>query len=238
MATYTTNLDLIKPAGTDKIRIAQINENMDTLDAAIGAVRNTSLQTQVSGNTAAIANVQNGLAYIVGNTNTTGGTLAVGQFVYVKGHSTIPEGLRKVTSSISANGSITTSNTDACSEGGLNALNSNLGKTSTDQISNVTVNTTNAEWAEMARSLFKRNGICFLNCGIKIKLESYNTYINCATLPPEYRPKAIVEFTQPSPIGSGKKVNYRLNTDGVLSIRPEEQMNGWTHAIYCAYLAN
>ena len=126
MATYTTNLDLIKPAGTDKIRIAQINENMDTLDAAIGAVGNTSLQTQVSGNTAAIANVQNGLAYIVGNTNTTGGTLAVGQFVYVNGHSTISEGLRKVTASISANGSITTSNTDACSEGGLNALNSKL----------------------------------------------------------------------------------------------------------------
>lgn len=128
MATYTSNLDLIKPAGTDKIRIAQINENMDTLDAAIGAVGNTSLQTQVSGNTAAIANVQNGLAYIVGNTNTTGGTLAVGQFVYVKGHSTISEGLRKVTASISANASITTSNTDACSEGGLNALNSKIAK--------------------------------------------------------------------------------------------------------------
>ena len=133
MATYTTNLDLIKPAGTDKIRIAQINENMDTLDAAIGAVGNTSLQTQVSGNTAAIANVQNGLAYIVGNTNTTGGTLAVGQFVYVKGHSTISEGLRKVTASISANGSITTSNTDACSEGGLNALNSKIVRKTTSE---------------------------------------------------------------------------------------------------------
>ena len=72
----------------------------------------------------AIAKVQNGLAYIVGNTNTTGSTLSTGQFVYVKGHSTIAEGLRTVTASISANGDITTNNTSACSEGGLNALNS------------------------------------------------------------------------------------------------------------------
>lgn len=48
MATTTTNLALIKPAGTDKIRIAQINSNMDTLDSKIGPVGNTSLQAQVN----------------------------------------------------------------------------------------------------------------------------------------------------------------------------------------------
>ena len=110
----TTNLDLVKPAGTDHALISVLNSNSDKIDAFAGQT-NDSLSAE-----------QNGLAYIVGNTNTTGGTLAVGQFVYVKGHSTIPEGLRKVTSSISANGSITTSNTDACSEGGLNALNGKI----------------------------------------------------------------------------------------------------------------
>ena len=55
MATSTTNLGLIKPDGTDKIRIAQINQNMDTLDTKIGAVGNTDLQAQVSANNAAIA---------------------------------------------------------------------------------------------------------------------------------------------------------------------------------------
>jgi hypothetical protein len=109
----TTNLDLVKPAGTEHALISVLNSNSDKIDAFAGTT-NT-----------AISAVQNGLAYIVGNTNTTGSTLAVGQFVYVKGHSTIAEGLRKVTASISANGSITTSNTAACSEGGLNALNSN-----------------------------------------------------------------------------------------------------------------
>ena len=112
----TTNLDLVKPAGTDHALISVLNSNSDKIDAFAGQT-NDSLSAE-----------QNGLAYIVGNTNTTGGTLAAGQFVYVKGHSTIAEGLRKVTSSISANGSITTSNTDACSEGGLNALNSKLTK--------------------------------------------------------------------------------------------------------------
>ena len=110
----TTNLDLVKPAGTDHALISVLNSNSDKIDAFAGQT-NDSLSAE-----------QNGLAYIVGNTNTTGGTLVVGQFVYVKGHSTIAEGLRKVTASISANASITTSNTDACSEGGLNALNSKI----------------------------------------------------------------------------------------------------------------
>jgi len=50
MATSTTNLGLIKPAGTDKIRIAQINQNMDVIDAKMGAVGNTPLQTQINNN--------------------------------------------------------------------------------------------------------------------------------------------------------------------------------------------
>ena len=112
MSSQTPNLNLVLPIGTEKVSRQIINDN------------NTKIDTAVGSNSTAIAKVQNGLAYIVGNTNTTGGTLAVGQFVYVKGHSTIAEGLRTVTASISANGNITTSNTSACSEGGLNALNS------------------------------------------------------------------------------------------------------------------
>lgn len=54
MATSTTNLGLTKPAGTDKIRIAQINGNMDILDEKIGAVGNTSLQAQVTSQNEAI----------------------------------------------------------------------------------------------------------------------------------------------------------------------------------------
>jgi len=35
MATYTTNLNLKKPAGTDTADIGDINDNMDILDAAV-----------------------------------------------------------------------------------------------------------------------------------------------------------------------------------------------------------
>ena len=48
MANYTTNLNLKKPADSDTYDIADFNGNMDTLDAKIGAVGNTSLQSQVT----------------------------------------------------------------------------------------------------------------------------------------------------------------------------------------------
>ena len=152
----TTNLDLVKPAGTDHALISVLNSNSDKIDAFAGQT-NDSLSAE-----------QNGLAYIVGNTNTTGGTLAVGQFVYVKGHSTIPEGLRKVTSSISANGSITTSNTDACSEGGLNALNSNIEKYPSKGI---VLDTTNIQ-ATGSTSSFTATEPCFFYA---VLLEGSNT---------------------------------------------------------------
>ena len=114
MSSQTPNLNLVLPVGTEKVSRQIINDNNTKIDTAVGA------------NSTAIAKVQNCLAYIVGETNTTGGTLEVGQFVYVKNHSTIAEGLRTVTASISANGNITTSNTSACSDGGLNTLNSKI----------------------------------------------------------------------------------------------------------------
>lgn len=105
------------------------------VEGALGAI-----VTELSNQSQQIANVQNSLAYIVGNTNTTGSTLASGTFVYVKGHSTIAEGLRKVTSSISANTSITTNNTEDCTGGGLNALNNNLWKIIKGQTTSTTSN--------------------------------------------------------------------------------------------------
>lgn len=128
MSSQTPNLNLVLPVGTEKVSRQIINDNNTKIDTAVGA------------NSTAIAKVQNGLAFIVGNTNTTGSTLAVGQFIYVKGHSTIAEGLRKVTASISANGNITTSNTSECTEGGLNAINgqiANINKIEDKQITRI-----------------------------------------------------------------------------------------------------
>lgn len=124
MATYTTNLSLIKPAGTDKIRIAQINQNMDTIDAAIGAVGNTSLQTQVTGISDSMNAVEGGIA-IVSNNNTHV-AITSGQYVYVKNHATLSEGLYRATQAIATNGTLTLSNVTPESAGGLNSLNEQI----------------------------------------------------------------------------------------------------------------
>ena len=113
MATSTTNLSLIKPAGTDKIRIAQINQNMDTLDAKIGAVGDTSLQAQ---------NIAQDQAMAILSTGNTHGAISSGQFVYVRSHDTLAEGLYTANSAIASNAILSSSNLTAVSGGGLNSL--------------------------------------------------------------------------------------------------------------------
>ena len=68
----------------------------------------------------AIANLQDGLA-IVANGNTHA-AITSGQFVYVKNHSTLADGLYKATAAIATNGTLSTSNLTADSSGGLNDL--------------------------------------------------------------------------------------------------------------------
>lgn len=113
MATSTTNLSLIKPAGSDKIRIAQINQNMDTLDAKIGAVGDTSLQAQ---------NVAQDGAMAIVSTGNTHSAISAGQFVYVRNHGTLAEGLYTANSAITSNAILSSSNLTAVSGGGFNAL--------------------------------------------------------------------------------------------------------------------
>lgn len=115
MAGSTTNLGLIKPLGTEKIRIAQINQNSDTLDTAIGAVGSTSLQAQVGAIEDGIAIVANGDSHVA---------ITAGQFVYVRNNThNLAEGLYVASANVSANASITSSNMTADASGGLNALN-------------------------------------------------------------------------------------------------------------------
>lgn len=71
-----------------------------------------------------IANLQDGLAIVAnGDTHVN---IAQGQFVYVKNHSTLAEGLYTANADIGANVALTTSNLTADTAGGLNALNSKI----------------------------------------------------------------------------------------------------------------
>lgn len=204
----TTNLDLVKPAGTDHALISVLNSNSDKIDAFAGQT-NDSLSAE-----------QNGLAYIVGNTNTTGGTLAVGQFVYVKGHSTIAEGLRKVTASISANGSITTSNTDACSEGGLNALNSKITPLFNQKVWNdwSVISLQNCQaWNE--NRYIKIGNIVYVMLSVKSLTENSNTQIAADnTLPTGYRPIQKVEFAGFGGAAYLNMAHFTINTSGSITV--------------------
>jgi len=118
MAGSTTNLGLIKPLGSEKIRIAQLNQNFDTLDAAIGQVGSTSLQAQVGAIEDGIAIVANGDSHVA---------ITAGQFVYVRNNThNLTEGLYVASANVSANAAITSSNMTADASGGLNALNDNI----------------------------------------------------------------------------------------------------------------
>lgn len=122
MATYTTNLDLKKPAQSDKIRIADINNNMDTIDGAVGDIGERSIAAQ-------IGDVEGALAIV--STGNVHGAITSGQYVYIKNHDTLDDGLYVATTNISANGTLSSSNVTADSAGGgLNALN---GKITTDE---------------------------------------------------------------------------------------------------------
>lgn len=89
------------------------------------------LNKQVDAISDSLSQTQDGIA-IVSNGNTHA-AISSGQFVYVKNHDTLAEGLYKSKAAIAANGALSTSNLTADGSGGLNdlqgqvaALNSNI----------------------------------------------------------------------------------------------------------------
>ena len=113
MATTTSNIGLTKPAGTDFALVSVINTNSDILDSAAGGLMD-ALAIVAQGNTHA--------------------AISAGQYVYVRGHDTLAEGLYVAASAIAANATLTSSNLTADTAGGLNSLNSKIDPFSADAI--------------------------------------------------------------------------------------------------------
>lgn len=143
MATYTSNINLKKPANNDKIRIADFNTNADNIDAAIGAGFGQGTAPSIN---QAINSLADGLAIIAnGNVHAA---ITAGQFVYVRGHGTLAEGLYTADSNISANGELSSSNLTADTSGGLNALRSKI--TTGNVTSSITVSSTKGTISSMS----------------------------------------------------------------------------------------
>lgn len=114
MATSTSNLGLQKPDYSDAADIAVLNGNSDKIDSSVNATDG------------AIAIVSNG------NTHPA---IPSGNYVYIRGHGSLSEGLYKNSTSgtIGVNAPLSSSNVSAISSGGMNemksitdTLNSNL----------------------------------------------------------------------------------------------------------------
>ena len=107
----TTNLDLVKPLGTDHALISVINGNMDKIDNYAGSTDAT------------LENHEEGMA-VVANGDTHA-AISAGQLVYIKGHNTLTEGMYTANSAIAANAALTSSNVTACANGGFNYIYDN-----------------------------------------------------------------------------------------------------------------
>lgn len=116
MATYTSHYNLTKPEGTERVNIAIINQNMDSID------------TQMYKNAQSIIANHGGMA--IPSNNNTHAAVSSGQYVYVYNHSSLAEGTYVAKSAISTNGALSLSNLTAVPNGGLNhvysTLNSNV----------------------------------------------------------------------------------------------------------------
>ena len=106
MATQTSNLGLTKPAYSETADIADINNNMDKVDAAVNGV-------------------QNGMAILAnGNVHSA---VTRDQYVYVRNHGTLAEGLYTASTNISTNATLSTSNlTPVPNNGALNTLQDDI----------------------------------------------------------------------------------------------------------------
>lgn len=102
--------------------IPDIDQLLTRVEALEG--RATTLEGDVSAQNNTINAIEDGLAIIA--TGNVHPAIANGQFVYVKGHSRLAEGLYRATASIGTNATLSTSNLTADGSGGLNALKSDL----------------------------------------------------------------------------------------------------------------
>ena len=80
----------------------------------------SSLTTAVNSNAASIDCIEDAIAIVTNNN--THAAISNGQFVYVKNHGTLAEGLYKATANIAANAALSSSNLTADASGGLNAM--------------------------------------------------------------------------------------------------------------------
>jgi len=186
MAGSTNNYHFIKPADDEAADNTPLNTNFDNIDAALGA-HDDALAIVSDGNTHA--------------------AIAAGQFVYVRNHGTLANGLYTANSNIAANATLSSSNLTADSYGGLNALNANIASHNS-QI------TGSNNWSFNHNVYKAGNVVSFSGYAINNTEIATNSWVNIGTLPEGYRPPNNEYYT----------VGYDNTNDSIINVRV--QLNG------------
>lgn len=119
--------------------ISTLENSTNSLNTRTGALEtdSASLKTRATALEGTASALEDGIA-IVANGNTHP-SISSGQFVYIKNHPSLTEGLYTANSAIGTNAELTTSNVTADGSGGLNALKAKIGNVgNTDLQSQVT----------------------------------------------------------------------------------------------------
>ena len=181
----------------------------------------SSLTTAVNSNAASIDCIEDAIA-IVANNNTHA-AISNGQFVYVKNHGTLAEGLYKATANIAANAALSSSNLAADASGGLNAMKA-ITNSLSDQIAKLDDYTAYSATAgskfTIDSSRIQLSGIIVFGAIVAKATSTYGSSDTVATIPEALRPTretpcmlCMVKRTSASYIYAG---SGNINTSGVL----------------------
>ena len=196
MATSTSNLGLQKPDYNDAADIAVLNGNSDKIDSSVNATDG------------AIAIVSNG------NTHPA---IPSGNYVYIRGHGSLSEGLYKNSTSgtIGVNATLSTSNVSAISSGGMNEM-----KSITDTLNGKIANPESISTGITGVTANKMGGIVILRIEINTAIGGTSaTWYEIGTLPTALKPLETVYFTGYDNNSSGvEATQIRIVTNGKIYI--------------------
>lgn len=183
---------------------------------AIGAKADATATEQ------SLATLADGLAIVAeGDTHIA---ITSGQFVYVRNHSTLAQGLYKATSNIAADGALSSSNLTADSTGGLNALNEQMAKSRiTPQAgANVTIN---------SHHCYTAGNLACINLQFTMSADAGSTEYLMAGLPAPAVEVPIIAVR--NLVGGGSQAVITVN--GALKNNWDSFLNGKTYYVNCCY---
>ena len=204
--------------------ISRSSTNAQTIDAAL-----TALETNVSNNSDAITeltNITDGLAIVAkGDTHPQ---IASGQFVIVKNHSTLPDGVYKATSAIQTDGALSTSNLQADGAGGLNNLQSQVNSLISNLVNYSSADATKVGdcWTSGAIRAYRRGYIVTLKLD-NMAISAVSSRTQIATIPDGYRPVTEVGFYDDT-----NTRQYIVSNDGTFRAGAQSSGNVWGSITY------